>query len=143
MSDYRIKRADWARDGARLRAVREAVFVREQNVPLDLELDGLDAHSTHVLAESTAGAAIGTARLLPDGHIGRMAVLSAWRGRGVGSALLEALLHEARRRELPEVVLNAQEHALPFYTRFGFVTQGDTFDEAGIPHRTMRLRLTV
>ena len=141
MQDYRVRRADWARDGPRLRAVREAVFVREQGVPLDLEQDGLDARSTHVLAESGDGAEIGAGRLLPDGHIGRVAVLPAWRGRGVGRAMLDALLQEARRLQLSEVVLNAQVHALPFYAKFGFVGQGETFDEAGIPHRTMRLPL--
>jgi predicted GNAT family N-acyltransferase len=142
MTRYRVRRADWTRDAAHLRAVREAVFVREQGVPLDLERDGLDAQCTHVLAESSDGEPIGAGRLLPDGHIGRMAVSSAWRGRGVGSALLEALLQEARRLRMSAVVLNAQEHALAFYARFGFQPQGETFEEAGIPHRAMRLPLT-
>ena len=141
MANYRIRQADWTRDGARLRAVREAVFVHEQGVPLGLEWDGIDSQCTHVLAESLEGEAIGTGRLLPDGHVGRMAVLRAWRGRGVGTALLQALLEEARARRMTEIVLHAQEHALPFYARFGFVVHGDPFDEAGIPHRTMRLQL--
>ena len=141
MREFRIRRADWARDGARLRAVREAVFVREQRVPVELELDEFDVLSRHVLAESREGAAIGTARLLPDGHIGRMAVLSEWRGRGIGTALLETLLQEARSLGLGQVVLHAQTHALAFYARLGFVAEGPAFVEAGILHRVMRLAL--
>jgi predicted GNAT family N-acyltransferase len=141
MQGYRIRRADWERDHAWLRAVREEVFVREQGVPPDLEWDGLDAGCRHVLAESDAGQAIGTGRLLPDGHLGRMAVLRGWRSRGVGAAMLEFLLAEARRLGMAEVVLNAQTHALPFYARHGFVAEGAPFPEAGIPHQTMRLTL--
>jgi predicted GNAT family N-acyltransferase len=141
MGGYRIRRADWERDQARLRALREEVFVREQGVPLDLEWDGLDAGCLHVLAESDAGQAIGTGRLLADGHIGRMAVQRGWRRRGVGAAMLEFLLAEARRLGMAEVVLNAQTHALAFYARHGFVPEGPPFLEAGIPHQAMRLPL--
>jgi len=125
---------------APLRAVREAVFMREQGVPLELEWDGLDEDCLHVLALDENGYAIGCGRLTPDAHIGRMAVLGVWRGRGVGSALLRALLDEARRRGLHEVALNAQVQALPFYRRFGFVEEGEVFMDAGMPHREMRLR---
>jgi predicted GNAT family N-acyltransferase len=138
MEGYRVRRAEWERDRERLRAVREEVFVREQGVPPDLEWDGLDGGCVHALAESDTGGAIGTARLLPDGHLGRMAVSRAWRNRGVGAAMLEFLLAEARRLGMPEVVLNAQTHALPFYARHGFVAEGPEFMEAGIPHQTMR-----
>jgi len=141
MEGYRVRRADWERDRERLRVVREEVFVREQGVPPDLEWDGLDDGCVHALAESDAGEAVGTGRLVPDGHLGRMAVLRAWRNRGVGAALLEFLLAEARRRGMPEVVLNAQTHALPFYARHGFIAEGPEFFEAGIPHQTMRRRM--
>lgn len=141
MRNYRITHADWVRDGARLRAVREAVFVREQGVARELEWDEFDALSRHVLAESRDGAAVGTGRLLPDGHIGRMAVLPGWRGCGVGTAMLEVLLEQARDLGLPQVVLHAQTHALPFYARLGFVAEGPPFLEAGIAHRLMRLPL--
>jgi len=134
---YRIRYADWTRDGARLRAVREAVFVREQGVPQELELDEFDALAHHVLAESGDGSAVGTARLLADGHIGRMAVLRDWRGCGIGSGLLGALLEQARSLRMPQVVLYAQTHALPFYARHGFVAEGAVFVEAGIPHQVM------
>ncbi|HEU5282772.1 MAG TPA: GNAT family N-acetyltransferase [Burkholderiales bacterium] len=141
MGTYRIRRADWERDQARLRALREEVFVREQGVPPELEWDGLDAGCVHVLAESDAGEAIGTGRLLADGHIGRMVVLRGWRRRGVGAAMLDFLLAEARRLGMAEVVLNAQTHALGFYARYGFAPEGAPFLEAGIAHQVMRLAL--
>ncbi|MEQ1880807.1 MAG: GNAT family N-acetyltransferase [Burkholderiales bacterium] len=128
--------ADWAADINRLRSVREAVFVLEQSVPVELEWDEFDAVSTHVLAESD-GLAIGTGRLLPDGHIGRMAVLKPWRGIGVGNAMLATLVELARARGYSSLRLNAQEHAIAFYQRQGFIAEGDIFDEAGIPHRRM------
>jgi predicted GNAT family N-acyltransferase len=97
--------------------------------------------SHHALAETAAGEVIATGRLLPDGHVGRMAVAAAWRGRGVGGAVLEALVAEAGARAMESVLLNAQTHALGFYRAHGFVEEGEEFMEAGIPHRTMRRRL--
>lgn len=139
---FNLRRATWPRDREALRAVREAVFVREQHVPIELEWDGLDDECVHVLAEDAAGTPIGTGRLLTDGHIGRMAVLRSWRGRGVGTAILAELTRAARERCLAEVVLNAQTHALGFYARFGFVADAAEFLDAGIPHRRMRRSLT-
>ena len=95
----------------------------------------------HVLALTADGSAVGTGRLLPDGHIGRMAVLRPWRGRGVGAALLTELLRIAQAAGLEDLALNAQTHAIAFYARFGFEPEGETFLEAGIPHRAMRRRL--
>jgi predicted GNAT family N-acyltransferase len=130
-------------DAARERAlrVRETVFVREQGVPPEIEIDEWDAASDHALACTTDREVIGTGRLLPDGHIGRMAVLAEWRGKGVGSALLDALVERARARGIAEVALNAQVHAVPFYRRHGFVEAGEPFMEAGIPHVAMTRRL--
>src|SRR6266481_9653749 len=102
------------------RPVREEVFVAEQKVPLELEWDEWDERSDHAVARDAKGQAIGTARLLPDGRIGRMAVLGEWRRRGVGSALLEALLERARKRAIRRITLHAQTHAAAFYRRFGF-----------------------
>lgn len=141
MGGYRIREADRERDWPQVRRVREEVFVREQGVPLELEWDHFDSSSRHVLAETDGGEAIGTARLLPDGHIGRMAVLPPWRGKGVGSAMLLFLVNEARRLGMAEVLLSAQTHALPFYRRHGFVPEGAPFMEAGIAHQAMRQRL--
>ena len=132
----RVRAADWNVDRAALRAVREQVFVREQGVPIELEWDEFDPLCQHVVAE-VAGQAIGTGRLLPDGHICRMAVLESWRGLGVGSALLEALLRLARDRGIRRVRLNAQSRAVAFYARHGFMAEGEEFIEAGIPHRSM------
>ncbi len=131
-----VRVADWNVDRDALRAVREQVFVREQSVPVELEWDEFDALCQHVVAEA-AGQAIGTGRLLPDGHVGRMAVLASWRGRGVGSALLDVLLRLARERGIPRVMLNAQSRVVAFYRRHGFVAEGEEFIEAGIPHRSM------
>jgi len=141
MTEFRVRRAHWPRDEAALARVRRRVFIEEQQVPEDLEWDGLDGDATHLLAEDANGSPIGTARLLPDGHIGRMAVMRPWRGRGVGRSLLETLMDTARERGLEAVFLHAQFEAIPFYERSGFVAEGDVFMDAGIPHRTMHRAL--
>jgi len=135
---FRVRRAGWSRDDTQLRQIRAAVFVVEQGVPLDLEWDGIDAECAHVLAYNDDNLAIGTGRLLSDGHIGRMAVLEPWRHRGVGSALLRELMAIAKERGMQEVVLNAQIQASAFYERHGFVAEGESFLDAGIPHLRMR-----
>ncbi len=127
----------WEHDAPRLRAVRHAVFVVEQNIPEELEWDDVDAVCVHALALDRDGVPIACGRLLPDGHIGRMAVLSGWRGQGVGAAVLSLLIEVARDRGDAAVRLHAQTHAVPFYAKFGFVPEGDEYLEAGIPHRTM------
>ncbi len=119
--------------------IRFAVFVDEQKVPLDMELDEHDAACVHVVARSD-GRAVGTGRLLPDGHIGRMAVLKEARGQGVGAAMLTRLMELARERGDKEVALSAQTHAIGFYRRHGFVEEGGEYLDAGIPHLMMRLR---
>ena len=139
--DVRVEITDWARAEAQVMPVRMAVFVVEQGVPEDIERDAFDAVSRHAIARDEAGAVVATGRLLPDGHIGRMAVAAPLRGKGVGGAVLEALVAEAARAGLAAVALNAQVHALAFYRRHGFVEHGDVFMEAGIPHRAMRRTL--
>lgn len=126
---------------ADLRAVRDDVFVREQNVPVEIERDALDPLSRHVIARDAEGRAIGAGRLTPDRRIGRMAVLAGWRNRGVGEALLKALLEQARHEAWPEVTLHAQVPAIPFYARQGFLPYGPRFSEAGLAHQSMRLVL--
>jgi predicted GNAT family N-acyltransferase len=138
---YAIREVSWGQDGARLRAVRYEVFVREQGVSEALEWDGLDPVCRHVVAETAAGEAIGTGRLLPDGHIGRMAVSKCWRRAGVGSALLDRLVSMARERGDPCAVLHAQSYVTAFYRRAGFEAIGPEFMEAGIPHVAMRKAL--
>lgn len=136
-----VRVASWKNDRQALRLVREAVFIREQGVPVELEWDEHDATCIHLLALDPAGNAIGTARLLPNGSIGRMAVLAAWRKTGIGSFLLRQMLNEAKNCRLTQVSLNAQVHALEFYRRFGFIVTGGKFMDAGIPHVTMSLQM--
>jgi predicted GNAT family N-acyltransferase len=140
-ADFVVRDAEWARDEPALRAVRQAVFVAEQHVPIELEWDGIDAHCRHLLALDDQGQPVGCARLLPDGRIGRMAVLAGWRGRGVGRAMLRGMIARARAAGLAEATLHAQVHALGFYAREGFRAFGPVFDDAGIPHRAMVLAL--
>jgi predicted GNAT family N-acyltransferase len=138
---FAVRTCRW-RDAERaLRFVRHTVFVVEQRVPGTLEWDAMDDRSMHALAVDDRGDPIGCARLLADGHIGRVAVLMPWRGCGVGSALLHVLVEAARARGDARVILNAQVSAMPFYARHGFVARGDAFDEAGIAHRAMELAL--
>lgn len=120
--------------------IRFVVFVDEQKVPAEIELDEHDAACVHVIARAE-GRAVGTGRLLPDAHIGRMAVLKEWRGRGVGAAMLDTLIAKARARGDQEVSLSAQTHALDFYRKQGFVEEGPQYLDAGIPHQTMRKTL--
>lgn len=136
-----VEITDWARAEAQVMPVRIAVFVVEQGVPEDIERDEFDVVSRHAIARDAGGAVVATGRLLPDGHIGRMAVAAPLRAKGVGGAVLEALVAEAVRTGLAEVALNAQVHALAFYRRHGFAEYGDVFMEAGIPHRAMRRTL--
>lgn len=134
-----VQIVSWENAASALRAIRTAVFIYEQGVPEELEWDEFDAISVHVLAINVAGKPVGTARLLPDGHIGRMAVLKEWRKQGYGSAMLQELLKELERRHQPEAQLNAQTSAIPFYQKFGFRVLGEEFMEAGIPHVKMAL----
>lgn len=138
---FRVEAIAYADGVADLRAVRDAVFVQEQGVPVELERDALDPMCRHVIARDVAGLPIGTGRLTPDRRIGRMAVLPAWRNRGVGEGLLKVLLDEARVLGWPEVSLHAQVPALAFYARQGFLPYGERFVEAGLDHQSMRLAL--
>lgn len=142
MATFTISKTDWACDETRLGIVRRAVFIDEQGVAEALEWDEYDAVSTHWLAlAGDEGSPIGCARLRPDGHLGRMAVLSAWRGRGVGRALLDAVLHAARMRGERVLRLSAQVHAARFYAHAGFVADGPVYEEAGILHVAMQKSL--
>lgn len=135
--EFGVVAGSWEDIGESARTVREAVFVEEQKISRMLEMDGRDQGCRHAIARDGDGSPIGTGRLLPDGHIGRMAVLAGWRGQGVGGALLERLLEEARAQGQGRLVLNAQTHACEFYRRFGFIEEGAEFMEAGLPHQTM------
>ncbi|HKW38041.1 MAG TPA: GNAT family N-acetyltransferase [Burkholderiales bacterium] len=138
---FTVRIMSWREALPLARPVREKVFVEEQSVSRDLEWDEWDEASDHAVALDLGGKPIGTARLLPDGRIGRMAVLKEWRRKGVGGALLTAVLDRARERSMERSVLHAQTHAAGFYRRFGFSERGEEFLEAGIPHVEMTLDL--
>lgn len=139
---YQVQLGSWEQLGPQATRIRDIVFVQEQKVPVEIEMDAFDGLCLHVVAhDQITGAPIGTGRLLPDGHIGRMAVLAPWRAQGVGSLLLTALVQAARERGQKQVMLAAQLHARPFYSRHGFVAQGATFMDAGIEHVLMLRQL--
>lgn len=140
-SSFAVRPVQWLESRQQLRAVRRSVFIEEQNVPEELEWDAADEHAHHVLATDGNDTPIGTGRLKADCHIGRMAVLRAWRGRGVGGTIVKALLSVAGKKGCGIVRLHAQTHAIGFYARFGFKVVGGEFDEAGIPHRLMEIKL--
>src|SRR5262249_2480609 len=128
--DYIIREVDWATGRDALGTVRFKVFVDEQGVPANEEWDAAEASSRAVIAVGAEDPPIGTGRLLRDGHIGRMAVLKEWRGRGVGRALMARLLLLAREMRHDVVRLHAQTHALKFYEKLGFAAEGEEFMEA-------------
>jgi predicted GNAT family N-acyltransferase len=136
----RIELLPWEEAREHAAPIRFTVFVEEQGVPRDIELDELDKECVHAVVFQD-GKAVATGRLLPDGHIGRMAVLKEWRGRGIGGLILKRLMDKARERGDREVVLSAQVHAAPFYRRHGFKEEGGQYMEAGILHQNMRRRL--
>ena len=135
--EYGIEEHPWHLAAAEAGAIREKVFVIEQGVPADMEYDDFDPQCLHAIARGPDGTAIGTGRLLPDGHIGRLAVMPVWRQHGVGRALMCYLTDAARRRGLERLQLNAQISAAGFYERLGYRRQGEPFEEAGIAHIAM------
>lgn len=138
---FTVHLLSWHNGEPLLRAIREEVFIREQGVPAKLEWDGLDQTSQHVLALSVNGDAIGCGRITPDGKIGRIAVLPAWRGKRIGSAILEALLDYAHSQDYQLLELNAQIEAVKLYRRFDFSEVGEVFMDANMPHIKMQLHL--
>lgn len=138
---FTVSAVSWHDGELMLRSVREAVFIREQGITPEQEWDGLDEGCRHVLVLSHHGAAIGCARMFTNGHIGRLAVLPTWRKQKVGTAIIEAMLDYARAHDYPQVDVDAQIHAVPFYQGFDFVKEGEVFLDAGLPHIKMRLKL--
>lgn len=139
MVDVRV--GTWEELGREAGAIRSAVFIDEQKIPAEMEWDAADAECVHAVAYNRFGMPLATGRLLEHvpgtAKIGRMAVLPAMRGSGIGRAVLLALMDAARARGEREVLLHAQTSAAPFYQRMGFQTRGPQFDEAGIAHVEM------
>jgi predicted GNAT family N-acyltransferase len=138
---FTVHLVSWHDGEPLLRAIREKVFILEQRVPAELEWDGLDESCHHALALTANGDAIGCGRITQQGHIGRVAVLPEWRGKRIGTAILELLVDYARSQHFPAVDLNAQVQAISLYKKFGFDVEGDEFMDANIPHRKMSLQL--
>lgn len=138
---FTIEQVNWSSHSDILLQVRNRVFIEEQKVPAEIEVDEHDQQSTHFVALDQNRNPIGTARLLPNGQVGRVAVLIEWRRKGVGRALMKETLTVSSLRGIPRVSLHAQVSSIPFYSELGFETKGPVFDEAGIPHRQMHLDL--
>lgn len=140
-ASYEIREVSWQSAAGQLSQIRQQVFIIEQHVPAALEWDGLDDDALHLLATDEQANPIGCARILNGGCIGRMAVLKNHRGSGVGDALLSAAIEHCQQRGWRDISLSAQVHAISFYERAGFVACSPEYQDAGIPHRDMKLRL--
>ena len=138
---FTVSLISWHDGEPLLKSVRKAIFIDEQGISPELEWDGLDEDCRHALVLSSQGEAIGCGRMMADGHIGRIAVLPAWRKQKVGTAIMEALLGYARAHDYPQVNVDAQAYAISFYKTFGFDEEGEVFLDAGLPHIKMRLKL--
>ena len=136
----------WQEASKQAYAIRQKVFIEEQGVPQEMELDEFDPIASHALAFQ-GDQCIGTGRLIETtqnaGQIGRMAVLAGFRGNGTGKAILMALIELARSQKMSSISLHSQVSAIPFYEKFGFIAQGSVYEEAGIPHRNMMLILPI
>lgn len=137
--NFNVQQVTWQTHAAQLKAVREQVFIIEQQVPIDLELDDLDEAAQHLLVLNDVGEAVGCARLLGDGSIGRMAVLKLSRGLGVGAALLNAAIAQHQKQGAHVITLSAQMHAIHFYEKAGFKVCSEPYLDAGILHVDMQL----
>lgn len=139
-SNTDISLADWVKDQLELSKIRRQVFIEEQHVPEELEWDEHDNTSTHFIV-TIDDKVVATARLKPDGQIGRMAVLASYRDQGIGSRLLAFVIQTAASQHMKQAYLHAQVSAIPFYEKHGFTTNSDVFYEADIPHRKMTLKI--
>tara|TARA_R110000796_G_scaffold31633_11_gene83745 strand:- start:3394 stop:4413 length:1020 start_codon:yes stop_codon:yes gene_type:complete len=135
MNEIHITTVDWV-NGKALRDIRQQVFIDEQQVPADLEWDTQDESATHFLLYYQAQPAA-TARLLSDGHIGRVAVLAHYRGLGLGAAIMRHVMEYAQTSGMRELILSAQVHAAAFYRKLGFVCCSEEYEDAGIAHQDM------
>jgi predicted GNAT family N-acyltransferase len=144
----KILKTDWKTSQNKLKTIREIVFIKEQQVPVELEWDNEDAGAIHLLAINTDGLTgnepVGTSRIIINNdhaRIGRMAVLKKWRNNGIGSELLQDSLTICKQEQVHDVFIHAQEYIVPFYEQAGFQVVGDRFMDAGIPHKKMHIQL--
>ena len=140
MPEIQVEVVSWNLHKETLRSLRGKVFIEEQGVPQEIEWDGADDTATHfLLTRNTVALACG--RMLPDGKVGRMAVLREHRGQGLGHKLLASMVEYARLHGMTRLYLHAQEHAINFYLDAGFFPYGERFEEAGIAHAAMELQI--
>ena len=142
MAVGRLLRGSWLELGQLAAPVRRRVFIEEQGIAVEHEWDSMDRTSRHLVIVTDYDAPIGTVRLTPNAHIGRMAVLPAWRRRGIGRRLLQAALEEATEAGMHTVALAAQLPVIAFYEKLRFEAYGEIFQDVGIPHRMMRRALS-
>ena len=138
---FRVELRGWEDARTVAGPIRHTIFFEERDVAPGVEPDELDAQCVHALAFDEAGAALGTGRLAPDGHVDRPVVLKDWRRRGVGAAILDALIGEARKRGYPDVTISAPLQAAEFYRGQGFVAEGKVYKEGDILQQKMRKTL--
>ena len=139
MDDITVSIVNWSDRQAEIASVRRTVFIEEQNVPENLELDGKDPDCRHVLACDKSGAPVGTARIHANGRIGRMAVLREYRRLGIGREIIRVIIHYGRDNGIADFHVSSQVGAVGFYEKMGFEPYGEEFEEAGIMHIGMRL----
>ena len=136
--NYKIISTTWDKHHTELTEVRRKVFIEEQQVPEELEWDEFDASAYHVLVLDSNNLPIATGRIKNDGQIGRMAVLTNWRKQGIGKAILSQLLDFAAQSGYTQCYLHAQITAIHFYQKYGFTISSEEFEDAGIPHKSMK-----
>ncbi|QDL09229.1 GNAT family N-acetyltransferase [Brasilonema octagenarum UFV-E1] len=144
MKDVIVRVADWYQEFSAIQAIRKSVFQEEQGLDPDLDFDGQDETSQQLIA-SLNGEYVGTARVryLDDktAKIERLAVLPVGRGYGIGKKIMEKAMEVIASKNIPEVVIHAQEYIKGLHQQLGFQEEGEVFEEAGIRHVTMRKKL--
>jgi predicted GNAT family N-acyltransferase len=139
-----LKVVDYAEAASAIQFIRQAVFQWEQQIDPALDFDGLDETALHLVAyDNTEPVGTARMRLLDDrvAKLERVAVLSSYRGQGIGKAILQAAIEFLQQRNLAEITLNAQFPSKHFYQKLGFEQHGEEFEEAGILHVQMRRSL--
>ncbi|KXO86016.1 GNAT family acetyltransferase [Acinetobacter venetianus] len=133
---FSVKQGSWDQLQQDAKLIRELVFISEQNIPEQDEWDDQDAISQHFVVYDH-NQPIATARLLANNSVGRVAVLKAYRGQGIGRLIMLEIIAYAQAQKRPSLQLSSQVHAISFYEKLGFSIQGDEYDECGIPHIEM------
>ena len=136
-----VVQTNWHLDEGVIKSVRVPVFVQEQQVPYEIDFDSNDANAVHWLAFNDNNIPVGTARLLKDGHFGRMAVIKMYRNQGIGRSIIQTAMDYASSVGMESIYLNSQLQAKTFYEGLGFKEYGDVFLEANIEHVSMSRKL--